>query len=156
MSSHHWFELKIPPVIVFIAALFAVWLSDKMFPMSGLLSGMNVYIALVFIILGLFSGVAGLVSFKLAKTTVNPLKLDKASALVDSGMYRFSRNPMYLGMLFIILGLIVRLEQPYSLVWAVLFIAFMTKFQILPEERALSLIFGESYSHYKRRVRRWL
>lgn len=155
-SPQHWLALKVPPVVVFIVALFGVWICDYFWPMSGLLGDTKVLIASFLIAGGLLSGIAGVVSFKLAHTTLNPVNINKASSLVCSGIFRISRNPMYLGMLLIILGLVARLEHPVGLFLAISFVWYMNRFQIVPEESALTNIFGQSYVNYLRQVRRWL
>lgn len=97
-----------------------------------------------------------LLSFSRHKTTVNPLRPERASALVISGAFRFTRNPMYLGMAFALVALAIGLESPWSLIGVVGFMSFLTVFQIIPEERAMQKRFGEAYEAYKKQVRRWL
>lgn len=80
----------------------------------------------------------------------------KTTSLVTSGVYSISRNPIYLGMLLVILGLAVALASPAALVLSAVFVVFIDRFQILPEERALSVILGQEYLDYVRRVRRWV
>jgi protein-S-isoprenylcysteine O-methyltransferase Ste14 len=87
---------------------------------------------------------------------VNPLKPQTASALVASGIYRYTRNPMYLGMLVVVVGWAVFLANVLSALAIVLFPAYITRFQIKPEERVLLSLFGEQYVHYSHQVRRWL
>lgn len=91
-----------------------------------------------------------------ARTTVNPLDPMRASRLVTGGVFRFSRNPMYLGLLLLLIAYAVRLDD--LLVWLgpLFFMAYVTRFQIAPEERALSLKFGDAYLQYKARTRRWI
>jgi protein-S-isoprenylcysteine O-methyltransferase Ste14 len=100
--------------------------------------------------------VAGVVSFKIAKTTVNPSKPDQASELVTSGVYRISRNPMYVGFAFILLGWGVWLTSMLAILTIVGFVTYLTQFQIIPEERALTTLFGQQFTDYKAKVRRWL
>jgi len=99
--------------------------------------------------------VAGVVEFRRAKTTVNPLKLDKSTQLVASGIYRFTRNPMYLGMLLILVGWAIHLQHIGAWLWLIGFILFINRFQIEPEERAMTKLFGEPYIDYCKSVRRW-
>ncbi|MGS0694685.1 methyltransferase family protein [Shewanella sp. 0m-4] len=108
------------------------------------------------LLLGLLSAIAGVISFKRAKTTVNPLKPETASALVTSGMYRLSRNPMYLGMVFALCAWACYLESIWSVVGIIGYILYMQRFQIRPEERALKSLFGQVFIDYKSRVRPWL
>ena len=95
-------------------------------------------------------------AFLRARTTVTPLKPEKASTLVVSGLYRVSRNPMYLGMLILLIGWTLWLGNPASLLLLPVFVIYVTVFQIKPEEAALSEKFGSDFDAYRRRVRRWL
>ena len=95
-------------------------------------------------------------SFKEHNTTINPIKIETASSLVVSGIFNYSRNPMYLGMVLILLGLSLKFNLIGGLIFTTLFILFITNFQIKPEEKAMQKIFGEEFLSYKNRVRRWL
>jgi protein-S-isoprenylcysteine O-methyltransferase Ste14 len=100
---------------------------------------------------------ARVTSFRRAQTTVDPTRPAKASALVVGGVYRLSRNPMYLGFLLLLLAWGVYLSHLPSLLLAPLaFVLYLNRFQITPEERALESLFGDEYRAYKREVRRWL
>ena len=90
------------------------------------------------------------------RTTPHPLRAEKASTLVTGGMYQFTRNPMYLGLLLLLTGYAIYLGSVTPLVMLPLFIIVMTNRQILHEERVLEEKFGEEYRHFKERVRRWL
>ena len=145
---------KIPPVIVvlFFAGIMALIAHYSVIDFTVFVA----YLAASLVIIGCVSCVAGVVSFKLAKTTVNPNKPEQASKLVTSGIYRISRNPMYLGFAFILAGWGVWLSSVWAMLGVVGFIGYLTLFQILPEERALTKLFGEEFTAYKARVRRWL
>ena len=95
-------------------------------------------------------------SFKEHQTTINPIKIETASSLVVSGIFNYSRNPMYLGMALILLGLSLKFNLIGGLIFSALFILFITNFQIKPEEKAMQKIFGEEFLSYKNKVRRWL
>ena len=95
-------------------------------------------------------------SFKEHSTTINPIKIETASSLVVSGIFNYSRNPMYLGMVLILLGLSLQFNTIGGLIFTALFILFITNFQIKPEEKAMQKIFGEEFVNYKNKVRRWL
>ena len=105
---------------------------------------------------GLLLDLVSVAAFIRARTTVNPLAPSRTNALVVSGLYRWSRNPMYLGMLLILLGWAAWLAQPLALLPVALFVILIERMQIIPEERALEEKFGEEYRAYKRRVRRWI
>ena len=90
------------------------------------------------------------------KTTINPLKPEQASSLVMTGIFKFSRNPMYLGMLLLILSLWIKTGAILGFILVPGFMAYMNYFQILPEERAMKALFSEKYDTYCQQVRRWL
>jgi protein-S-isoprenylcysteine O-methyltransferase Ste14 len=96
------------------------------------------------------------VSFRKAKTSVNPTKTNLTSTLVTDGIYKNTRNPMYVGFLFFLIGWGFILYNIYSMTLCIGFVLYMNRFQIQPEEKALMSIFGEEFVDYKRRVRRWL
>ncbi len=87
---------------------------------------------------------------------MNPIKPGAASSLVSSGVYRFTRNPMYLGLSVTLLGWAMFLSNPLALLAVPLFVLYINRFQIDPEERVLSSLFGAEYAAYKEKVRRWL
>ncbi|MGI1679253.1 MAG: isoprenylcysteine carboxylmethyltransferase family protein [Cellvibrionaceae bacterium] len=149
-------ENKIPPPIVTLVFAFLIWWLSLMFPVIDVNFTLRIIIAAIIFTLGLFFCVAGVVSFRRAKTTVNPLKPEGASSLVISGVYRISRNPMYVGFAFFLLSLVAYLSSPFSVVGVIGFILYMNKFQIKPEENALEKIFTIEFSLYKEQVRRWL
>ena len=112
--------------------------------------------AVLLALAGLALDVSGLIAFHRAKTTPNPRSPGRSTSIVRSGPYRFTRNPMYLGLALMLLGLCAYLANPATIVAVAVFIAYITRFQIIPEERLLQAKFGESYAQYKRSVRRWL
>jgi protein-S-isoprenylcysteine O-methyltransferase Ste14 len=99
---------------------------------------------------------AGMVAFRRAKTTVNPIKASAASSLVTRGVYEFTRNPMYLGLFLTLVAWAVFLASPLAVLWVAVYVAYINRFQITPEERVLSALFGGAYEAYKARVRRWV
>lgn len=99
---------------------------------------------------------AGALAFRKARTTVNPLHPERVSLFVASGVYRYTRNPMYLGLLFVLVGGVVALGALSAMLGPAAFVGFITRFQIVPEERVLEGRFGPEYIAYKERVRRWL
>ena len=105
---------------------------------------------------GLGAAVAGAISFRRAKTTVNPMKPEKASSLVITGIFGFSRNPMYVGLGCVLVAWAILLSSAWLLFGPLIFVVYIGRFQIAPEERALSAMFGAAYSDYKAKVRRWL
>ena len=99
---------------------------------------------------------AGIISFRRARTTVNPMKPETTSSLVCSGIYGVTRNPMYVGLLFILIAWALFLSSAWALLGPLAFVLYMNRFQIAPEERVLSAMFATGYSAYKSSVRRWL
>lgn len=152
-------ELKIPPPLVAAAVAGGMYAAVSLLPpvlALALPPGVRVGVALALALAGACFDVAGLVAFRKARTTVNPLAPGKSTAMVTSGVYRLTRNPMYLGLALILLGLAVYLGSPWMLLGPLVFAAYITRFQIRPEERALAARFGDAYRVYCTRVRRWL
>ena len=149
-------ENRVPPLLV--AGLIAVLmgLSGTKLPGFELAWTALLTFALPVLLLGLGVCLAGVLSFRRARTTVNPLQPQQASALVEAGIYRSSRNPMYLGFAIILAAWALVLASPLTLLGVVAFVLYMNRFQITPEEWALEALFGESFARYRARVRRWL
>lgn len=149
-------ELRVPPLA--LAALCAVGIAvlpDVVaWPWLGFRG--HKFLAAAFLLLGVMIAAAGAIEFRRFRTTVNPLAPDRSSSIVTTGVYRWSRNPMYLGMATSLLGVAVwRASLPgYALV--PLFCAWLDRFQIQPEERALLVRFGAEFSTYLTQVRRWI
>ncbi len=149
-------ELKIPPLAIVLIVAALMWLASTFAPALHLAIPFRSVFALALVGLGLASAGAGIVAFRRARTTVNPTRPESSSSVVASGIYRFSRNPMYLGMLSVLTGWAVFLSHSLPFLLLPLFVLYMTRFQIVPEERALSAHFGDEYSNYMQSVRRWL
>lgn len=149
-------ENKIPPPVLVLVLAAAMWgTATFQTPIQiepawriGLLLALNVT-ALVF-------GVGGIMAFRRAKTTINPVQIDQASRVVSGGIYRVTRNPMYIGLTALLTTWAVFLALPLALLGPVLFVLFTARFQILPEERVMSAKFGKEYDEYRKRVPRWL
>lgn len=152
----HALENRIPPPLVATFSGLLMGLIAVLTPGIDLPTSVRIGLSVALVALGLFFCLAGLVSFRRAKTTINPLRPARASALVSSGIYRVSRNPMYVGFALILLALAAGLASAWSLIGVLGFMLFIGRFQIAPEERALNGLFGEEYSAYQRRVRRWI
>jgi protein-S-isoprenylcysteine O-methyltransferase Ste14 len=149
-------ELRIPPPLVALAVAVLMWGLAGITPTIDLAADWVLILGVAPAMLGVGAAIAGVASFQRARTTIHPLTPERSSALVDSGIYRFSRNPMYLGMALVLLGWSAWLTAPAALFGPLIFMAFITRFQIHPEERILEGLFGEGYKDYCRRVRRWL
>jgi protein-S-isoprenylcysteine O-methyltransferase Ste14 len=149
-------ELKIPPVAVVLICAAIMWALDA----SGIAPEIEfpgrVAIAAILAAAGVGVTIAGVAAFRSARTTVNPMRPDEASKLVVRGVYRMTRNPMYLGFLLLLLAWAAFLANVGVLVVVIAFVLYMNRFQIAPEERALAALFGPQFDGYKQRVRRWL
>jgi protein-S-isoprenylcysteine O-methyltransferase Ste14 len=113
-------------------------------------------LAALFFATSLGIGASALWGFRREKTTVNPLKPEAASALVVRGIYRWTRNPMYLAMLLVLVAWACIVSNWAALAMLPLFVACLNRFQIAPEERALHARFGVEFDNYRKNVRRWL
>ncbi|WP_086479152.1 methyltransferase family protein [Oceanospirillum sanctuarii] len=155
-----WLELKIPPVVVTFLFGFLMWAVT--YPVKGTLLILPISpkaaIALtgICLLLGAAFALSGVVSFRLAKTTSNPLDPQKASSLVQSGVYRITRNPMYVGFALLLLAWALFLQSIFAILLVPAFVAYLTVFQIRPEELALHALFPESFPAYCQKVRRWV
>ncbi len=153
-------ELKIPPPLVMLTTAGAMWLNSK-FCADGFATGilpfslrLTIFVLLAFI--GSVVALLGVIQFKRYQTTLNPMHADKASSLVSTGIFAYTRNPMYLGMVFALCGFVVFLGQWLLIVWVAFFVAYITAFQIKPEERILHQKFAPEFEEYKKSVRRWI
>lgn len=124
-------------------------------PRLDILADVRIPLAAVLAVTGIGFDLAGIVAFRRARTTVNPLRPEKASTLVTDGVYGITRNPMYVGMACLLLAWACWLAGAWTFAGPVLFVAYITRFQIVPEERVLRERFGD-YAAYSSRVRRWL
>jgi protein-S-isoprenylcysteine O-methyltransferase Ste14 len=149
-------ELKVPPlaVVLFTAAL--MWLVSWAAPAFGFVFPARDFVAVTFAAAGAVAIAIGILSFRRAGTTFNPMKPESTSSLVVSGVYAFTRNPMYLGFFLVLTGWAIFLSNALAFLFLALFIFYMNRFQIEPEERALTARFGQEFVAYKSRVRRWL
>ena len=151
-----WLELKIPPLLlwsVFAGAMLG--LAHSAPSLSFTLAGSSA-LAFAFFSIGGAITLAGVIAFRVKRTTVNPLTPGAASSVVSSGVYRVSRNPMYLGFLLTLAGWALYLSNAGAALLLPAFVAYMTQYQIKPEERALLAKFGSEFAQYMAHVRRWL
>lgn len=149
-------ELKVPPVALMMVTAALMWLASRAAPDFDFAFSANVVLPVGFVLAGALTCLAGVASFRRARTTVNPMKPDSTAALVVSGIYDYSRNPMYLGFLLILLGWALFWSNGPALLLLPAFVLYMSRFQIRPEERVLAARFTHDYKAYLARVRRWL
>ena len=148
-------ESKVPPPAIMLVVALFMWLITRAAPSLHVEIPAHNWLALVLVSLGFVTGVLGVVTFRKAKTTVNPLK-PHASSLVTWGVYAISRNPMYLGGLIMLLGWAIFLSNALAFLFLPVYVLYLNRFQITPEERVLTSLFGETYAAYQMRARRWL
>lgn len=147
---------KIPPLAYLFAAALATSLLSLYYPLLRFEHAAAHYSGLLLITVG---GLVALIAaglFVHKSTSLNPYQPETTSVLVNSGMFRFSRNPMYLGMLMALMGWAMVNATLTGGVPVVLFAIAITRWQIIPEEETLERLFADEYLTYKRRVRRWL
>ena len=149
-------ELKIPPVIVTLLFAVLMWLVARLTPSTPFDESFRIIAVLLLSAAATVIGVAGVVAFRKANTTVNPLTPDACTSLVNSGIFGLTRNPMYLALLLILVAWGFFLSNFYSLALCVVYVVYLNRFQIGPEERALEAAFGDEFIAYKERVRRWI
>lgn len=150
------FELKIPPPVYMLLTGALMWILDKVCPIYQLLFDPWNQVGYLFMLVGLSFDAGSLLHFFQAKTTVSPLKPDEARHLVTTGTYRFTRNPMYLGLLLLLIGFACLKGSIITFLLIPIFVILLTKQQIIPEETILEEKFGQQYLDYKKSVRRWL
>ena len=149
-------ETRVPPPLVGLLAGILAWLVSRSFDPTTISFALRLAVAVAFVLLGLALAGSAARTVTRAKTTLNPIKPEAATALVTTGIFSRTRNPMYLGMASWLLAWSAWLGTPAGLLGPVLFVLWMNRFQIGPEERALGKLFGGEFETYRGRVRRWL
>ena len=148
--------MKIPPPAVAAAIAVAMWGTSRLAPLLQIPSDLRVGTAAAILLVGIGFSAGGVLAFRRARTTLNPTKPEQASSLVSSGVYRVTRNPMYVGLLCVLVAWAVFLSSAWALLGPVVFVLFIGRYQIAPEERALAKLFGSEFADYRAKVRRWL
>jgi len=151
-----YLQLKIPPVLLVFIFATLMWLVSNTLNEFSIIISYNNLLAVLFLMLGLIVTSLGLYAFNKAHTTVDPRSPQKSSSLVTTGIYRVTRNPMYLGFLCFLISAAVYLTNLLTFVFIPCFIFYMNAFQIKPEEKLLEQLFGDPYVSYCCSVRRWL
>lgn len=149
-------ELKIAPDVVWLVTAALMWLSSALTRGIVVAVGVRVVSAGLLLSLGVALIVLARVELDRANTTWHPGDPGRATRLVTTGVFRRTRNPMYLGMWLVLIGWGVVLADPLALAVTAVFPLYLTRFQIMPEERALSAMTGDRYRHYASNVRRWI
>lgn len=149
-------DTRLPPPIVLLLCGLLAWLCAHQLPGFAFSLPMRVTIVTVMATAGVLLNLVPKLLFQRAGTTVNPLRPQRTTQLVTHGVYRFTRNPMYLGQVLVLLAACLWLRNAVALGVVPVFIAYITRFQILPEERHLAQRFGPAFDAFRTRTRRWL
>lgn len=149
-------ELKIPPPVVTVLTLLMICGLGKVFPdLYFEIPGRDILVSVLGLI-GMVFGALGIMNFRIHKTTINPSKPENSSSLVTSGIYKITRNPMYCGLLLLLLAAFFYFSNLLGIIGPLFFVLYLTRFQIRPEEERLEAKFGQAYLDYKKKVRRWI
>ena len=149
-------EARIPPPALAAAIAGAMWATSRLAPLLQIPGAWRLGTTAAFVLMGIGFSAGGVLAFRRARTTLNPTKPEQASSLVRSGVYRVTRNPMYVGLLCVLVAWAVFLSSAWALLGPLIFVLYIGRFQIAPEERALAKLFGSEFAEYQVKVRRWL
>ena len=147
-------KTKIPPPIIALICILINYLSTYLinpikFPNIEIIGGL-------ILLLGVVTAVLAILLFKKEKTTVNPMDPEETTTLVTNGIFSITRNPMYLGLFLSISSTILFFGSWFGIIILMFFVWYINKFQIIPEEEAMEKLFGNKYSEYRQKVRRWI
>jgi protein-S-isoprenylcysteine O-methyltransferase Ste14 len=149
-------ECLIPPPLVALIVALAMWGAAQAIAPLALPHEWTERAAAAIGAAGVALAASGVLAFRRAGANIDPHRIDKGEALVTDGVYRFTRNPMYLGLTLVLIGYAVYLARPVELLGPALIVLYLTRFQIQPEERAMRAKFGAAYVTYTAATRRWL
>ena len=147
-------ETKIPPPIVTLVFGLSIYFSRGIFQVVEI--KYSFYFGILLLLLGFVILISAVRLFRKDKTTVNPLSPEQATKLVTDGIFKYSRNPMYLGMALVLGSIAVFFNFMGGIILIALFCAYITKFQIIPEEKAMKDLFSDDFEKYKKVTRRWI
>ena len=147
-------NMKIPPPIIAFICIIINYLSTYLinpikFPNIEIIGGL-------ILLLGVATAMLATLLFKKDKTTVNPMNPEETTTLVTTGIFSITRNPMYLGLFLSISSTILFFGSWFGIIILMFFVWYINKFQIIPEEEAMEKLFGNKYSKYRQKVRRWI
>ncbi|MEM9740184.1 MAG: isoprenylcysteine carboxylmethyltransferase family protein [Pseudomonadota bacterium] len=149
-------KLLVPPPLVFLLAIILTYATQRLFPVLQIDVPLLPNVGLAIAALGVFLALVAISGFVARKTTVSPHHPERSSALVTDGVYGLTRNPMYMSLALIAAGAALMQATPVGLVFVAIAVWYITRYQIKPEEEALSTLFGADYDTYRQRVRRWI
>ena len=148
-------SLKLPPALVFLLFSLLMYLLSRFLPFGDFQFFGRDYLILVLMGIAVLIAIISLFQFFTSKTTIDPRTPFNTTKLVTRGIYKFTRNPMYLAILLVLLAWGLWLGNAFNTLLAAGFVGYMNKFQIKPEEEALTTIFGKDFQQYCTQVRRW-
>ena len=147
---------KIPPPVIALITMGLMFAVHMFVPLLKFNFELRKTFAYIIAFIGVSIALLGIMHFRKHKTTIHPLHPEKASTLVTGGLYQVTRNPMYLGLVFVLIAWGFALANGMTFLLIPGFMWFMTEFQIKPEEAAMHKLFGEDYANYQASVRRWI
>ena len=147
-------KTKFPPPLVALTFGFLINYTKNIFPKIEIKN--EIIFGSFMIISGLIIILSAIILFKKYQTTITPLNPSNATKLITDGIYKFSRNPMYLGLLLVLLGISIIINLTGGFFLIPLFILYLNLFQIIPEENAMVDLFKDEFLEYKKNVRRWI
>ena len=149
-------ENRIPPPLIMLAI--GITMASTLWNVHQVTapSILQLSLSMTFLLAAGMFGPRAILSFSRAKTTIDPVRINRATALVTTGVYRYTRNPMYLSMALLLTAWANYLAHPFAAIGPIAFVMYINRFQIPPEERALEAKFGDSYMTYRSEVRRWI
>ena len=147
-------KTKIPPPILALLMIVIVYLSSLI--IEPFKFNNQIVLSVFIVVIGLACAIPSFRLFAKHKTTISPFTPSETTALVTDGMYRYSRNPMYLGLVLLNIAATIFFGTWFGIIIVATFIFLLNLLQIIPEEEALLDIFGEEYIEYKKKVRRWI
>ena len=156
LNRQNGLALKLPPLALVVIAAVLMWAASAATPPFNFSLPAKYLWPISLALIGAATCLAGIVSFRRAKTTVNPMKPDSTSSLVVSGIYKYTRNPMYVGFALVLLGWAAFLSNLAALAFVPVFIVYIDRFRIRPEEDVLVSLFPHEYPTYRTKVRRWI
>jgi|TARA_B100000085_G_scaffold228973_1_gene215041 protein-S-isoprenylcysteine O-methyltransferase Ste14 len=147
-------KTKFPPPLVALTFGFLINHTKNIFPKIEIKN--ENFFGSIMIISGFIIILSAIILFKKYKTTITPLNPSNSTKLITVGIYKFSRNPMYLGLLLVLLGISFIINIIGGFLLIPLFILYLNLFQIIPEENAMVDLFKDEFLEYKKNVRRWI
>ena len=146
--------MKIPPPILVLILVVSSFLSSKKIDVIHIPH--QTLVSILILLIGILILIIPVTKFIKYKTTIDPIEFKKVNKLVTSGIYKYSRNPMYLGLLLIVISSSILYLNIYSVSTPIFFYYWINRFQIQREEVFLTEKFGKEYLSYKTKTRRWI